>query len=67
MADVGGISAASHAARMDCGVCGCECEPEIIERETRSGDYFERLRCRYPALLPGEPTTFRRIWIGGYR
>ena len=61
MADVGGIVATHHAKRLECAVCGVHCEPEIIERRTVGTDQFERLRCASDA------TTFRRIWIGGYR
>lgn len=59
--NVGGIIAARQAKQMDCPICGQNCEPEIIERTTRNGDHFERLRCAM------DETTFRRIWIGGYR
>lgn len=58
--NVGGMIAASHARKLECPMCGDSCQPEIIERTTRSGDHFERLRC-----VLGQ--TFRRIWIGGYR
>lgn len=62
--NVGGIIAAAHAKRAGCPVCQLDCcEPAVIEREVRNGDYFERferLRCG-----DGEG-TFRRVWIGGY-
>lgn len=61
MADVGGIIAQHHSKRLDCPVCGVECEPVIVARTTRQGDHIERLRCTY------EGETFKRIWIGGYR
>lgn len=59
--NVGGIIAASHARKMDCPVCGSECQPEIVRRETRSGDHYERLVCQTFDQF------FRRVWIGGYR
>lgn len=60
MADVGGIIAQAHAKRLDCPVCGYECEPQMIDRRSRAADHFERLRCETTA------GTFQRVWIGGY-
>lgn len=59
--NVGGLIAASHAKKLDCPICQTECQPEIIERETRSGDHHERLICQV------WNQSFRRVWIGGYR
>lgn len=59
--NVGGLIAAAHAKAAGCPACQLSCcEPEIIERTVRNGDYFERLRC-------GDGfSTFRRVWVGGY-
>ncbi|HYC66657.1 hypothetical protein [Brevundimonas sp.] len=60
--NVGGIIAAAHAKRAGCPVCDRTCcEPVIIDRTVRNGDYYERLRC-----AGDETATFRRVWIGGY-
>lgn len=61
MADVGGVIAQHHARQLDCPCCRDHCEPVIVARHTIGGDHYERLRCSR------DLTTFRRIWIGGYR
>jgi len=59
--NVGGIIAVAHAKAAGCLVCQLSCcEPEIIERTVRNGDYFERLRCEEGF------GTFRRVWVEGY-
>lgn len=61
MADVGGLIAEAHAKRLECLACGGNCEPVITERQTITGNHYERLRCS------SGDGHFRRIWIGGYR